>query len=157
LKTPIIYINFVIAKFIFVKKHILPYFWFDIWQLKLKWFQACSEVGAVGSDPPFPDKVVDLKDAFWRFLRPHTIRGTALGSAWVALNPSAMCFLQLHSSSYNWTDFHFIPWLQCFSVKSVDRELKFDKVVSFAQSILWSFCSDLWEWLYSWHQSNIWH
>ncbi|PNY10929.1 homogentisate phytyltransferase chloroplastic-like [Trifolium pratense] len=42
---------------------------------------ACSEAGAVGSDPPFPDKVVDLKDAFWRFLRPHTIRGTALGSA----------------------------------------------------------------------------
>ncbi|GAU34432.1 hypothetical protein TSUD_393850 [Trifolium subterraneum] len=42
---------------------------------------ACSEVGAVGSDPPFPNKVVDLKDAFWRFLRPHTIRGTALGSA----------------------------------------------------------------------------
>ncbi|CAJ2672948.1 unnamed protein product [Trifolium pratense] len=43
--------------------------------------RACSEAGAVGSDPPFPDKVVDLKDAFWRFLRPHTIRGTALGSA----------------------------------------------------------------------------
>ncbi|XP_058758630.1 homogentisate solanesyltransferase, chloroplastic-like [Vicia villosa] len=43
--------------------------------------RACSEVGAAGSDRPFADKVLDLKDAFWRFLRPHTIRGTALGSA----------------------------------------------------------------------------
>jgi len=42
--------------------------------------QACSEVGAAGSDRPFADKVLDFKDAFWRFLRPHTIRGTALGS-----------------------------------------------------------------------------
>ncbi|KAI5396254.1 homogentisate solanesyltransferase, chloroplastic isoform X2 [Lathyrus oleraceus] len=43
--------------------------------------RAGSEVGAAGSDRPFADKVLDLKDAFWRFLRPHTIRGTALGSA----------------------------------------------------------------------------
>lgn len=42
--------------------------------------RACSEVGAAGSDRPFADKVLDFKDAFWRFLRPHTIRGTALGS-----------------------------------------------------------------------------
>ncbi|KAL5067495.1 hypothetical protein RYX36_018382 [Vicia faba] len=43
--------------------------------------RACSKVGAAGSDRPFAEKVLDLKDAFWRFLRPHTIRGTALGSA----------------------------------------------------------------------------
>ncbi|XP_004509919.1 homogentisate solanesyltransferase, chloroplastic [Cicer arietinum] len=42
--------------------------------------RACSEVGAAGSDRPFVDKVLDLKDACWRFLRPHTIRGTTLGS-----------------------------------------------------------------------------
>ncbi|KAJ9554876.1 hypothetical protein OSB04_009490, partial [Centaurea solstitialis] len=41
--------------------------------------QACSQVGAAGSDPAV-DKIADFKDAFWRFLRPHTIRGTALGS-----------------------------------------------------------------------------
>ncbi|KAK9079189.1 hypothetical protein SSX86_000859 [Deinandra increscens subsp. villosa] len=40
---------------------------------------ACSQAGAAGSDPPL-NKVVDFRDAFWRFLRPHTIRGTALGS-----------------------------------------------------------------------------
>ncbi|KAJ1388323.1 UbiA prenyltransferase family [Sesbania bispinosa] len=42
--------------------------------------RACTEVGAAGSDRPFADRVLDLKDACWRFLRPHTIRGTALGS-----------------------------------------------------------------------------
>nr|GEV67455.1 homogentisate solanesyltransferase, chloroplastic [Tanacetum cinerariifolium] len=41
--------------------------------------KACSQVGAAGSDPSL-NKVADFKDAFWRFLRPHTIRGTALGS-----------------------------------------------------------------------------
>ncbi|XP_022872003.1 homogentisate solanesyltransferase, chloroplastic isoform X2 [Olea europaea var. sylvestris] len=40
---------------------------------------ACSQVGAAGSDPLL-NKVSQFKDAFWRFLRPHTIRGTALGS-----------------------------------------------------------------------------
>ncbi|GAB4851482.1 Probable homogentisate phytyltransferase 2, chloroplastic [Ancistrocladus abbreviatus] len=40
---------------------------------------ACTQVGAAGSDP-FLNKVSALKDACWRFLRPHTIRGTALGS-----------------------------------------------------------------------------
>ncbi|KAI3688082.1 hypothetical protein L1987_81789 [Smallanthus sonchifolius] len=40
---------------------------------------ACSQVGAAGSDAPL-NKVADFRDAFWRFLRPHTIRGTALGS-----------------------------------------------------------------------------
>ncbi|XP_065856825.1 homogentisate solanesyltransferase, chloroplastic [Euphorbia lathyris] len=40
---------------------------------------ACSEVGAAGSDPVLK-KLSDFKDACWRFLRPHTIRGTALGS-----------------------------------------------------------------------------
>ncbi|XP_060668727.1 homogentisate solanesyltransferase, chloroplastic isoform X1 [Ziziphus jujuba] len=41
--------------------------------------RACTQVGAAGSDPLL-NKVSNLKDAFWRFLRPHTIRGTALGS-----------------------------------------------------------------------------
>ncbi|GFY99857.1 homogentisate prenyltransferase [Actinidia rufa] len=40
---------------------------------------ACSQTGAAGSDPVL-NKVSEFKDAFWRFLRPHTIRGTALGS-----------------------------------------------------------------------------
>ncbi|KAF9610323.1 hypothetical protein IFM89_021993 [Coptis chinensis] len=33
-----------------------------------------------GSDDPLLKKFLVFKDAFWRFLRPHTIRGTALGS-----------------------------------------------------------------------------
>lgn len=41
--------------------------------------QACSQIGATGSDPLLKT-VLDFKDAVWRFLRPHTIRGTALGS-----------------------------------------------------------------------------
>ncbi|XP_056158939.1 homogentisate solanesyltransferase, chloroplastic isoform X2 [Syzygium oleosum] len=41
--------------------------------------RACARVGAAGSDP-ISSKVSDFKDACWRFLRPHTIRGTALGS-----------------------------------------------------------------------------
>ncbi|XP_004234750.1 homogentisate solanesyltransferase, chloroplastic [Solanum lycopersicum] len=42
--------------------------------------RACSQVGTAGSDPVL-DKISQFKDAFWRFLRPHTIRGTVLGSA----------------------------------------------------------------------------
>ncbi|PRQ44317.1 putative homogentisate solanesyltransferase [Rosa chinensis] len=40
---------------------------------------ACSQAEAAGPDPVLA-KVSDFKDACWRFLRPHTIRGTALGS-----------------------------------------------------------------------------
>ncbi|XWS59313.1 hypothetical protein CRYUN_Cryun08bG0111200 [Craigia yunnanensis] len=40
---------------------------------------ACSQVGTAGSDPML-NKISTFKDACWRFLRPHTIRGTALGS-----------------------------------------------------------------------------
>ncbi|CAN6719478.1 unnamed protein product [Malus baccata var. baccata] len=40
---------------------------------------ARSQVGAAESDPVLT-KVSDFKDACWRFLRPHTIRGTVLGS-----------------------------------------------------------------------------
>ncbi|KAK6945422.1 UbiA prenyltransferase family [Dillenia turbinata] len=40
---------------------------------------ACTRVGAAESDP-LRNKISEFKDAFWRFLRPHTIRGTALGS-----------------------------------------------------------------------------
>lgn len=40
---------------------------------------ACSQVGAAGSSP-LPKRLNEFKDACWRFLRPHTIRGTALGS-----------------------------------------------------------------------------
>lgn len=32
-------------------------------------------------EPSFAQKVVAFKDAFWKFLRPHTIRGTILGSS----------------------------------------------------------------------------
>ncbi|KAG8483773.1 hypothetical protein CXB51_023378 [Gossypium anomalum] len=42
--------------------------------------RACSQVGAAGSDPML-NKISSFRDACWRFLRPHTIRGTALGSA----------------------------------------------------------------------------
>ncbi|KAE9585320.1 putative homogentisate solanesyltransferase [Lupinus albus] len=42
--------------------------------------RACTQVGAAGSEPPIADGVSEFKDACWRFLRPHTIRGTALGS-----------------------------------------------------------------------------
>ncbi|KAI3865026.1 hypothetical protein MKX03_012180 [Papaver bracteatum] len=45
---------------------------FSIW--------GCSGVEASGSDPGALHKVSEFKDAIWRFLRPHTIRGTALGS-----------------------------------------------------------------------------
>ncbi|CAH9117601.1 unnamed protein product [Cuscuta europaea] len=40
---------------------------------------AFSQVGAAGSDPGL-NKISQFRDAFWRFLRPHTIRGTTLGS-----------------------------------------------------------------------------
>ncbi|KAL5746056.1 hypothetical protein ACOSP7_027202 [Xanthoceras sorbifolium] len=38
-----------------------------------------SQTGAAGSDPIL-NKVSAFRDACWRFLRPHTIRGTTLGS-----------------------------------------------------------------------------
>lgn len=41
--------------------------------------QACTQVGAAGSDP-LVNNISAFRDACWRFLRPHTIRGTALGS-----------------------------------------------------------------------------
>ncbi|XP_020578573.1 probable homogentisate phytyltransferase 2, chloroplastic isoform X2 [Phalaenopsis equestris] len=41
--------------------------------------QACSQVGAAGSNPLLKN-LSDFQDSCWRFLRPHTIRGTALGS-----------------------------------------------------------------------------
>ncbi|CAD6217494.1 unnamed protein product [Miscanthus lutarioriparius] len=39
----------------------------------------CSRVDAA-EPAPLSKTLLDLKDSFWRFLRPHTIRGTALGS-----------------------------------------------------------------------------
>ncbi|XP_022766876.1 homogentisate solanesyltransferase, chloroplastic isoform X1 [Durio zibethinus] len=48
-------------------------------QFKRNSIWACSQVGAAGSDPML-NKISTFKDACWRFLRPHTIRGTALGS-----------------------------------------------------------------------------
>ncbi|CAN6887423.1 unnamed protein product [Brassica oleracea] len=42
-------------------------------------FLASSQVGAAGSDPVL-DRLARFQNACWRFLRPHTIRGTALGS-----------------------------------------------------------------------------
>ncbi|KAM0897479.1 hypothetical protein ACQ4PT_022542 [Festuca glaucescens] len=41
--------------------------------------RACSQAGAAGP-APLLKTLTDLKDSCWRFLRPHTIRGTALGS-----------------------------------------------------------------------------
>ncbi|KAL2923935.1 Homogentisate solanesyltransferase chloroplastic [Bienertia sinuspersici] len=43
--------------------------------------RACAQAGAeaAGSNP-LANKVSEFRDAFWRFLRPHTIRGTTLGS-----------------------------------------------------------------------------
>ncbi|XP_057546138.1 homogentisate solanesyltransferase, chloroplastic [Amaranthus tricolor] len=41
--------------------------------------RACAQAGSAGSDSAV-DKVSEFRDAIWRFLRPHTIRGTALGS-----------------------------------------------------------------------------
>ncbi|XVF07450.1 hypothetical protein REPUB_Repub06bG0139700 [Reevesia pubescens] len=49
-------------------------------QFKRNSIWACSQVGAAGSDSML-NKIYTFKDACWRFLRPHTIRGTALGSA----------------------------------------------------------------------------
>ncbi|MQM18979.1 hypothetical protein Taro_051979, partial [Colocasia esculenta] len=40
---------------------------------------ACSQAGTAGSDP-LKGNVSKFTDSVWRFLRPHTIRGTALGS-----------------------------------------------------------------------------
>ncbi|EOY09634.1 Homogentisate prenyltransferase isoform 6 [Theobroma cacao] len=48
-------------------------------QFKRNPIWACGQVGAAGSDPML-NKISTFKDACWRFLRPHTIRGTALGS-----------------------------------------------------------------------------
>ncbi|KAL0916839.1 hypothetical protein M5K25_014382 [Dendrobium thyrsiflorum] len=42
-------------------------------------FWACSQVGAAGSNPLLKN-LLNFQDSCWRFLRPHTIRGTALGS-----------------------------------------------------------------------------
>lgn len=41
--------------------------------------RASSEVGAA-EPSPLSERFSEFKDTFWRFLRPHTIRGTALGS-----------------------------------------------------------------------------
>ncbi|ONK74790.1 uncharacterized protein A4U43_C03F10170 [Asparagus officinalis] len=40
---------------------------------------ACSQVASDGSSP-LSKILAEFRDSFWRFLRPHTIRGTALGS-----------------------------------------------------------------------------
>ncbi len=37
-----------------------------------------------GPEPSAAERIVAFKDAFWKFLRPHTIRGTILGSSAVA-------------------------------------------------------------------------
>ncbi|KAL9237772.1 hypothetical protein vseg_012280 [Gypsophila vaccaria] len=41
--------------------------------------KASAEAGAADSAPSI-NKISEFRDAFWRFLRPHTIRGTTLGS-----------------------------------------------------------------------------
>lgn len=41
-----------------------------------------EELLASGTSPsaPLPERIAQFQDAFWRFLRPHTIRGTFLGT-----------------------------------------------------------------------------
>ncbi|XP_043692471.1 homogentisate solanesyltransferase, chloroplastic [Telopea speciosissima] len=58
---------------------------------------ASTQIGAAGSDP-VQSTISEFKDAFWRFLRPHTIRGTALGST--ALVARALIE---HSSLIRWS------------------------------------------------------
>ncbi|ERN20464.1 hypothetical protein AMTR_s00068p00142730 [Amborella trichopoda] len=41
--------------------------------------EASTQIGVGGPDPSL-NKLSEFRDACWRFLRPHTIRGTALGS-----------------------------------------------------------------------------
>lgn len=41
---------------------------------------ASAAEGAYSPEPSFTEKIVAFKQAFWKFLRPHTIRGTILGS-----------------------------------------------------------------------------
>lgn len=41
---------------------------------------AAAGAGALEPEPSAAQKVIAFKDAFWKFLRPHTIRGTILGS-----------------------------------------------------------------------------
>ncbi|KAL6656837.1 hypothetical protein ACP70R_004617 [Stipagrostis hirtigluma subsp. patula] len=41
--------------------------------------RACSQANSAGP-VPLSKTLTDIKDSCWRFLRPHTIRGTALGS-----------------------------------------------------------------------------
>ncbi|KAL8150499.1 hypothetical protein V2J09_020307 [Rumex salicifolius] len=49
---------------------------------------ACTQAGvAADASESLPDKLNNFKDAFWRFLRPHTIRGTALARALIE-NPN---------------------------------------------------------------------
>lgn len=42
---------------------------------------SAAGAGAVSPEPTPAQKVVAFKNAFWKFLRPHTIRGTILGSS----------------------------------------------------------------------------
>lgn len=51
-------------------------------------------------EPTAAQKIVAFKEAFWKFLRPHTIRGTILGSTAVTTialleNTGVSCFLYM--------------------------------------------------------------
>jgi hypothetical protein len=41
---------------------------------------AASSGGEAASGPPLGQRLLAFQQAFWKFLRPHTIRGTILGS-----------------------------------------------------------------------------
>ncbi|CAA0837506.1 Homogentisate solanesyltransferase-chloroplastic [Striga hermonthica] len=58
-------------KYSSTRPSIVPHTRHSIW--------ACSRVDAAGTGPQL-NKILQFRDAFWRFLRPHTIRGTTLGS-----------------------------------------------------------------------------
>lgn len=49
-------------------------------KLRRHFYVQAIQDGAAGSDPVIINKLSEFRDACWRFLRPHTIRGTALGS-----------------------------------------------------------------------------
>ena len=41
---------------------------------------AAADDGPITPSPPLSEKLIAFQKAFWKFLRPHTIRGTILGS-----------------------------------------------------------------------------
>lgn len=49
--------------------------------LKCHWFCVHGQGGEDGQQLSIGQKVAEFRSAFWKFLRPHTIRGTILGAS----------------------------------------------------------------------------